>query len=167
MSLVKTIANSVFGKEKVTSTSTYYNDKWLPSCPSLPSSYAALCTSHPALCADDSSKEQQRSYDVLQTEKFCHPMFAAWSNKFATKNLVSHLGSKRYTGCNRASFRTGKGKQNKTRFWRLTRLLAATTFLWVECCIWNLGIREMLFSSLFHDLHDHLSLGNSPCDSFH
>lgn len=56
-------------------------------------------------------------------------MLAEWSNKFATKSLVSHLGSNRYTGYNRASFCTGQGKQNKTHSRRLTRLLAATTFL--------------------------------------
>lgn len=56
-------------------------------------------------------------------------MFATRSNKFATKNLVSHLGSKKYTGYNRASFCTGQGKQNKTRSRRLTELLDATTFL--------------------------------------
>lgn len=56
-------------------------------------------------------------------------MLAVRSNKFATKNPVSHIGSKRYTSYNRASFRPGQGKQNKPHSRRLTRLLAATKFL--------------------------------------
>lgn len=76
-------------------------------------------------------------------------MLAARSHKFATKNLVSHLGSKRYTGYKCASFCPGQGKQNKLHYRRLTRLLAATTFLLggVLCLgSWSQG--DAIFSSL-------------------
>lgn len=57
-------------------------------------------------------------------------MLAACSKRFSTKNLVGHsLGSKRYTGANRPSFRADQGKQNKsTPYGWLTRLLATTIF---------------------------------------
>lgn len=78
-------------------------------------------------------------------------MPAVWSNKFATKNLISHIGRKRYNGYNCASFRPGQGKQNKAHSRQLTILLAATTFILGGVLYKNLGSRETLFSSLCYD----------------